>query len=890
MNKYFDSENVTYKQVDSELTNRKRKSNDLSEYVFYKNSVNYDKKGGSASSLMHEATVNYGIAKSSRRIKDVVEKMLIEEFDMGNRPDLKDIVKQCTQCVKDIQVWKNNNKDNEAKFEGNFSNEVTECALIIENKLKDVQLGSDANRRKKVNKEDNKYLLKPMDFLVYNLATSEEANFQFTDIVPAETETLKDFVETYEEKTGKELNLKRIIVNNAVVDKSKLNDALIIDNEFSLTELPDNYNIYSSPTSSSDNIALTANSTNKNVVTYEQNMPVMSIVYPVTELDANKNAISINYAEAFENAKQNLIKKYPNLKINVTERNVENMSSGYVNKKKEVSVNVNFIENEASYSNAPKNIINTIFQAERAYNEVTLKDINKTLEITSKTVATKNGLKKDRKGLKSGKVTARELIPYNVTSIHKEYKINSSAELVQRAIAIGATINTLKLNGYLNPDATRASCLFLQSQFNKTISLLTNNSSLWVMPYITKKIATSFEREVQSQSLTKKQVIEKFAENGMPVVAHESFTLSQIAFAKPDREAQRQAIAQKIKAKQQERAKQKEQEALKEIKKEAEKAEKQQEKEAKKKEKEEKKRQAIKEKWRKKLRKTSVYKKAKVTLHTINIDKVEKNFSNLRVFNERIDVKHPTLKDGFELRKQFKPEPIKVKLEELQSKRNQIKEILDKEPPVEPEPAVEPKIAKVKSELDVKNCIERKVKKLILQAREKVTAKIDNKRKNVTETKKSDNLMKAYNFSAVFADTLGAEFNGKPRVNTPVKQVNQEVVSEVLETFKKQALNLTDDYSRLVKMIVDDVYREYQKADEGVSVARLINQILSNYKPSIENILSQDLMDLYNIKLPQKKLLSHEEFKVDIMLGENLNTVRRAKEYEQLLKEEKENN
>ncbi len=916
-NNYF--KNQTYINI-NETTQAGGKVNKLSDIKFAKNAVKYENAGGSATSLLGEATLNYMVAKASKSTKDVVTYFLLNELNLGKNSNINELVKNCTKCVEEYKTWskksqQTKNRANESsKFNSNYSSEVTVISKYIAELL--INLENGAGNAKKVNKLDNNFFLTSLDYLVYNLATEnqrglDKAYFTNLNLTPNNAPEIADFKADYLKDNGKELTLHRVHTGKKLIDSRHLNDSLIIDSEFSGSELPENFNVYGYYNLNKDFEFLTNNNKNNCVLTFNNETPALTIAYPKALKNAETGKeVEINYQPQIELAVENIKKKYPKLEVEITNNHVENLSSSYSSKKGNVKVLVNASKpaEELNQSNAPKNLINLIFQTERALNQVTVKDINKTLNLTNKNIVNKKGVKAKNTGVKAPKVTSKELNvkERNNSQIFKSCNIKNHAELIQRAIAVGSTMNSLKLNGYLSPEATKASCLFLQSQFNKTISLLSSNNSLWIMPYISKKIANSFEREVSSLGLTKKEVLQRFADNGMPVIADETFTLQQIISAKPNRTLSKQAKKEITKSETKEVQSENEtiieQNVPSKIATAENKVEKEVEKEIQQPSAAEIKSMKDHEKLVKLLNKNSTYKKIKYVLPLLQgsekakqpevnsskqnkIEKILKNkveeeqqkatepksetkVEEQKTVETKITNEKPTETKVNEPKQEIKTEESKQEKEEQNSKTDEELNKNEKETST-----IQPKIVIIDPK-KVEANITKKIQKIILEAREKVTSKIDKKASYVKNSKKSDELVQAYNFTAVFADTLGASFSGNPREDIAISTNNtKQMLAENIEKVKKQATVLTEDYVELVNEIVKDVCWQL-KENENTTIGRAINSILKDYKPAIENLIIQEVMDNYDVKLTQK-----QKSEIEAKLKEKLYLIRQKKIY-----------
>lgn len=232
----------------------------------------------------------------------------------------------------------------------------------------------------------------------------------------------------------------------------------------------------------------------------------------------------------FENAV-----KYANLMTNnnfiaeeMPEGNVPAMGSKYHNKTK------------VSYVEAPsmQKIINVIFQEERANVEISKKDAKNILGVKfNKFVTNYKGklLKKADKGIYSfswkDRPNKKIYKSMNITS----FKLagHKYLDVVKRAIAIGDTINAIKLNNFSGEQKVVSTAVaYLEMQLEKSIAFLSNNKADWIVPYITEKINNRFIEQATTIGLTKKQILSRFNLNGVPVMADEHSTYMDIAFGK----------------------------------------------------------------------------------------------------------------------------------------------------------------------------------------------------------------------------------------------------------------------------------------------------------------------------------------------------------------------
>ena len=868
MNNNYFKNNLSYIDINKTTSSTSGAPKKLEDLKFAKNSVSYENKGGSSNSLLGEATLNFMIAKSIKNTKDVVTYFLINELDMEKNPNLAELIKNCSRCVEEIKVWskqaeairKSNLAGNKVreipKFNSTYSKDETLISKTIAQLIIDVENGAD--KASKVNKVDNNYLITSLDYLVYALATENAEGLQYTQQTfnPNNAPQLKDFKEDYYKDNNKELTLHRVNTGKRLIDLRHLNDAIIIDSEFKGNELPENFNVYGYYNSNKDFEFLSNENRNNCVLTFNNATPVLTIAYPKTLKDAKTGElVEVEYTSVIDSVKKNLEKKYNSLTVELTDAHIDNVTSNYAKKKGKVHVLINAQKpaDELNESNVPKDIINMIFQSERAFNEVTVKDINKTLNLSEKQIVTKKGIKNSNNGFNAPKIKSSEININELKNaqIFRSCNIKNHSQLIQRAIALGSTMNSLKLNGYLSKEATKASCLFLQSQFNKTISLLSSNQSLCIMPYISKKIYQSFEREVKAQGLTKKEVISRFKQSGMSVIADETFTLQQIMNAKPDRTLEKEISNQTQNVKEEIKPLVKENEVEAEKTKEIEKASKDMS-------------ASLKKHYKliKGLKKTKLYKSAKPKLTLLNLDEDKK---------EQKEAEDLT---STEPQKQVEQNPAEKASEpntENQVENNKENEIKEAEKQAEAEKENKAVVVEVDYN-KLKPNIKKKVQKAILNAREKVTTKIDSKLKILKDTKKSAEALKAYNFTAVFAELLGAKFNNKPRTDVEIYKINQELLLENIESIKKQATVLANDYNQLVDVIVEEIIEEL-KNSTNTTIGYTVNKILISYKPAIENLIINETTKLYSVKLTKK-----QESAMELKLGEKLVAIRSRKE------------
>ena len=778
---------------------------DLNNTLMYKLSQEYAMNGGTNYSYLSESLTNFNIAVNMKKLTDIVTYVAVKEYNLAKTKNFKSFIKECAQCLEDKRQYnaeaQQTIRENKEKgtnkaippFSTNYPEDVRQIALQADKLIGVYTQNSEAN--------NNYTIASAKDYVMYMLSNSNKTTYQGNNVF-----------DEIQKNNALKVNFTKIYFNDKVLDKVN-DDAVFIDDQFSAKQLPSNYFML-----------------NKD--------------YPVELKWSN----DINYSDTFNEVIENLKQKYTNLNISLDKEHTENIVLDYLKNNDSVSISINptkTVDNEENTT--PNDMLQAIFQAERAYNEVTVDDINKTLNLTTMYSAKDNGVAiKRRWGAKYAKAHKSDLkMNKEVQELLINDKITTYEPLIQRAIALGATANTLKLNKYFKPEELKASCLFLESQFNKTVSLLTDIDTQWLMPYITEKIAQSFEKEVLAKNLTKEEVILRFAENEMPVQADSATTIRQLAFARPDfnnqkaieqlKEEAEKAIEIKEQAQELENSELQKQFEAEQFNQKIEKLNKQ---------------AKAHDKLVKKLRKMPEYQKAKAKLGALILpEKTEEerqslmpNVKNSDVENEIVEVVKPTIAEVSQ------PEVVDI----TAVSDNNIKDATAKIKQVKPE--------------TIKANIEKKLVKMILAQRDIVATKLFNKTNSLVAENKKQEANKAYTLTTLFSDLYGDIFSPKELEKNQIRidQINEKMEISSDEEMQKNAIQLSDEYIKLTKQLTEEIYANAEniiEQDPEQKHSMIVNNLIRDEKKLMQVRFIEDIQKYHNVKIakPQIKIKNDEE-------------------------------